>query len=163
MTDGGTKPPKIAHTAARTTDQATITVEPIPVASHPGTTPTNHEIEMAPDESARDVAAKGPASPVAQPNHRVPRDTSYRAPHRDTKPPVAPVAPLAPFTYDQLAQRFKQVSREYELYKAKFGSRLESEWAVLATLLTYKRTSADDAGRRAAARQLDAFRERMRE
>jgi hypothetical protein len=58
-------------------------------------------------------------------------------------------------------QKFQQVRREYDDYKAKFGSRLEKEWGDLAMFIQYVRE--DDAWRVEAARRLDEFRSRMRE
>jgi serine/threonine protein kinase len=133
--------------------QRTITVEPIPVE---------------PDPSAPGPAAAAPApgsrpdapSVVAAPIHRLPRDTPHHAIHKDSRPQLAA---LPPFTREQLGQKFQQVRREYDNYKAKFGTRLEREWGDLATFIQYMPASDDDAGRREAARRLDAFRVRMRE
>ena len=144
--------------AAPTGRSPGITVEPIPVAPS-GSQVDPAEIEMAPDEPGK------PAD--AQPGRRGAGPPAHRATRRDPKPPPAPapVAPVAPpaFTREQLGQKFQQVSREYEAYKAKFGSRLEKEWGELATFITYMPASEDDTGRREAARRLDEFRTRMRE
>jgi hypothetical protein len=78
---------------------------------------------------------------------------------RNPRPPPAPAA----FTREQLGQKFQQVRREYDDYKARFGARLEREWGELATYIQYMPASDDDAGRREAARRLDEFRVRMRE
>ncbi|HEX7839443.1 MAG TPA: hypothetical protein VF469_18325, partial [Kofleriaceae bacterium] len=141
-----------------------ITVEPIPVPPAGGSADQisdgiAKEIEMTPDEPAAGSAGK-PAD--AQPGHRPPHDAAHRPPHKDPRPPPPPVASPA-LTREQLGQKFQQVSREYEGYKAKFGSRLEKEWGELATFITYMPASEDDAGRREAARRLDEFRTRMRE
>jgi hypothetical protein len=132
-----------------------ITVEPITVPPPAADTADGDEIEMTPDS--------GSASPpaVAQPGHRAPHDAAHRPPRKDLRPPPAPAPPL--LTREQLGQKFQQVSREYDGYKAKFGSRLEKEWGELATFITYMPASEDDTMRRAAARRLDEFRTRMRE
>ncbi len=116
-----------------------------PGAVAPGAAPT--EIEMAPEDTARGAAA--PARPRT-------------AAHASPRP--APVAPV-PFTRELLGQKFQQVRREYDDYKAKFGARLEKEWGELATFIQYMPhgDGDDDAGRKEAARRLDAFRGRMRE
>jgi serine/threonine protein kinase len=138
----------------------TITVEPIPVAPHPAGREAA-EIEMTPDEApAKQTAPKEAPSALAQPSRQGPRDTPRRSLHKDIKP-VAPA--LAPFTHEQLTQKYQQVRREYDHYKSKFGARLEREWSDLATFIQFMPPSSDDAGRREAARRLDAFRGRMRE
>jgi serine/threonine protein kinase len=142
-----------------------ITVEPIPVDRPVGKT-TSEEIEMTPDDVAASDVVK-PADPAAQQAHRPqPRDPVRRPPtpaptqiHKDPKP----AAPVALFTREQLGQKFQQVRREYDDYKAKFGSRLEKEWGELATFIQYMPPSEDDTGRKEAARRLDEFRARMRE
>ena len=111
-----------------------------------------HDLEVP--GSAPAVRA-GPGA-VAQPSRRVPRETAHRP------APKAAVVTPAPFTREQLGQKYQQVRREYDDYKAKFGSRLEREWGELATFIQYMPAS-DDAGRKEAARRLDAFRGRMRE
>jgi serine/threonine protein kinase len=107
------------------------------------------EIEMIPDA----------APPVAL--HPPVHDPSRRPVHRDVKPPVVGV-PVA-LTREQLGQKFQQIRREYDGYKAKFGSRLEREWGEFATSIQYLTASGDDAGLRDAARKIDEFRTRMRE
>jgi hypothetical protein len=103
------------------------------------------------------------AKPGADPGsgRRAPaRDVAHRPPHRDARPgPVASAPP--PPTREQLGQKFQQVRREYDAYKAKFGSRLEKEWGDLALFIQY--ASEDDAWRRDAARRLDEFRAHLRE
>ncbi len=135
--------------------QSGITVEPIPVPpASSGAGGPGEEIEMNPDD-ARD--AKAGADPGS--GHRAPaRDIAHRPAHRDARA-VAPLAP--PPTREQLGQKFQQVRREYDAYKAKFGSRLEKEWGDLAMFIQY--ASEDDAWRRDAAHRLDEFRARMRE
>jgi len=148
--------------AAPTPPPPKITVEQIPV-EHSGNRPVGSppdEIEMTPD----DVAATAPrpgADPVA-PVRRAQREPAHHAPPRRESRPTA-AAPVAPFTREQLGQKFQQVRREYDSYKAKFGSRLEREWGELATFIQYMPPSEDDTGRREAARRLDEFRSRMRE
>jgi hypothetical protein len=142
-------------------------VEPIPV--EPGTSasgaPGTHEpaeIEMPADESPRkEISPKEhrpPAAPVAQTGHRA-RDLQHRV---QKEPRPSPPAP-PPFTRDLLSQKFRQVRREYDDYKANFGSRLEREWGELATYIQFMPANTDDAGRREAARRIDVFRGRMRE
>ena len=144
-----------------------ITVEPIPVdpaslIDRPVGTQEAAEIEMTPDEAApSDLPKPGPDA-VSQPNHRVPREVAHHPSlHKDPRPPQAPA--VAPFTREQLGQKFQQVRRDYDDYKAKFGSRLEKEWGELATFIQYMPASEDDTGRKEAARRLDEFRSRMRE
>jgi len=134
-----------------------ITVEPIPVEPRPADTAGDPPRDSVAPEPARAVAS------VAAPSRRVSRDTAHRAAIKPAAPPAKPaVAPAAPFTRDQLGQKFQQVRREYDTYKAKFGSRLEREWGELATFIQYTPAS-DDAERKEAARRLDEFRARMRE
>jgi hypothetical protein len=136
----------------------TITVEPIPVTPHPASREAA-EIEMGPDPlPAKQAAPKEAAAALAQPSHQGPRDTPRRSVHKDLK-----AVALAPFTHEQLTQKYKQVRREYDGYRSKFGARLEREWSDLATFIQFMPSSSDDAGRREAARRLDAFRGRMRE
>lgn len=162
--DGETRPAAIAPALASappaapapaTRARSGITVEPIPVA--PPAARAGDEIEMTPDEPGSAGVARSAADPAA-PGHRVPRDAAHRPPRKEP-PRVAPVAP--PPSREQLAQKFQQVRREYDDYKAKFGSRLEKEWGDLAMFIQY--VSEDDAWRREAARRLDEFRTRMRE
>jgi hypothetical protein len=150
ITEGGARP--ATHPARRApAAQPAITVEPIPVAPRPAAAQADpHEIEMMPEEpSPRDTA--GAALPPRV--HRPPV-------HKEARPPAPQ---LATFTREQLGQKFQQVRREYDDYKTKFGSRLEREWGELATFIQYMPASDDDAGRREAARRLDAFHGRMRE
>jgi len=141
--------------------QPTITVEPIPVAP-PVALPAAAEIEMVPDEPARPSESPGSVQPTVQPHHP-PREPIHHPAVTHKDPPRPPVAPVASFTREQLGQKFQQVRREYDDYKSRFGSRLEKEWGELATYIQYMPASDDDAGRREAARRLDAFRGRMRE
>ncbi|HEX8107604.1 MAG TPA: hypothetical protein VF516_07730, partial [Kofleriaceae bacterium] len=114
------------------------------------------EIEMNPDDP-RD--AKSGADPGAG-RHAPARDIAHRPAHRDVRPgQVAP--PTPPPTREQLGQKFQQVRREYDAYKAKFGSRLEKEWGDLAMFIQY--ASEDDAWRRDAAHRLEELRAHMRE
>jgi hypothetical protein len=98
---------------------------------------------------------------AAQRSREAPHRPTARKEPRAARPPVVAVAP--PFTREQLSQKFQQIRREYDDYKSKFGSRLEKEWGELATFIQYMPASDDDAGRKEAARRLDAFRGRMRE
>jgi hypothetical protein len=136
-----------------------ITVEPIPVEPRPvgsaGDPPRDRDLPEA--------SSGKPAAIVAQPSRRVSREIAHRAQVKPAAPSAKPaVAPPAPFTRGQLGQKFQQVRREYDDYKAKFGSRLEREWGELATFIQYTPAS-DDAERKEAARRLDSFRVRMRE
>jgi serine/threonine protein kinase len=132
-----------------------ITVEPIPVMPHPAGREVA-EIEMHPEQAPTKIAPKDVPSALAQPSHQ-PRDVPRRSLHN-----IKPAVPaLPPFTQEQLRQKYKQVRSEYVGYKSKFGARLEREWSDLATFIQF--TDSDDAGRREAARRLDAFRGRMRE
>jgi hypothetical protein len=154
---------------AATASQSNRAVDLIPMAAHATEPPParaivdDPEIEMTPDDppAAGDHAAKdGSAVSIRRP---VP-DVAHRPIHRDPRsPPAAPAAPAAVFTREQLGQKFQQVRREYDAYKAKFGSRLEREWGELATSIQYMPATGDDAGRKEAARKLDEFRARMRE
>jgi serine/threonine protein kinase len=152
LATGDSRAPAPAPVAAPApSPKSGITVEPIQVppsgAGGPGA-----EIEMNPDDP-RDVR------PGADPGsgRRAPgRDVAHHPAHRDARP-----GPVAPPTREQLGQKFQQVRREYDAYKAKFGSRLEKEWGDLAMFIQY--ASEDDAWRRDAARRLDEFRAHMRE
>jgi hypothetical protein len=126
-----------------------ITVVQIPPQAHPVPRDDVEEIEMTPDE------------PTPGPSHPAAHDTWHRPAHKDTRPP--PVAAPAVLTREQLGQKFQQIRREYDGYKAKFGSRLEREWGEFATSIQYLTASGDDAGRREAAHKIDEFRARMRE
>jgi eukaryotic-like serine/threonine-protein kinase len=149
-------PPPAAVPAPR--PQSGITVEPIlPPAPSPSPSGSGggggDEIEMNPDEPGDPKAAADPAAP----GRRAPgRDVAHRPPHREARP-----GQVVPPTREQLGQKFQQVRREYDAYKAKFGSRLEKEWGDLAMFIQY--ASEDDTWRRDAARRLDEFRARMRE
>ena len=134
-----------------------ITVEPIAVAP---ITVEPIAVEPAPIARAAEPAPIRDVAPAAPPVRRAPVAAVHRVARKDTKPPVAPPVP---FTRSQLGQKFQQVRREYDDYKAKFGSRLEREWGELATFIQYMPASDDDAGRKEAARRLDSFRVRMRQ
>jgi hypothetical protein len=149
-TDDATRPPRTAQPIAPV---APVTVEQIPAASHAVPAPPRagdeiEEIEMTPEDPP-----PGPSHPV--------HDASHRPAHRDTRP--LPVAVPAALTREQLGQKFQQIRREYDSYKAKFGSRLEREWGEFATSIQYLTASGDDAGRKEASRKIDEFRGRMRE
>ena len=132
-----------------------ITVEPIQVPPAPsGSGGRGEEIEMNPDDPRDARPGADPGSGRRAPG----RDVAHRTPHRDARPGQV-VDP--PPTREQLGQKFQQVRREYDAYKAKFGSRLEKEWGDLAMFIQY--ASEDDAWRRSAARRLDEFRAHMRE
>jgi len=169
--DGGTKPSPPRSLPA--TGQRAFSVEPVPpargeVESHSKPAPPD-EIEMTPDDPAPgdpapgDGSAKEVATTAAQPNHRASHDTSHKVARKDARPPPAPPAPPTLFTREQLSQKFQQVHREYDDYKAKFGSRLEKEWGELTTFIQYMPATDDAAGRKEAARRIDTFRGRMRE
>ena len=140
--------------------QSQITVEPIPVAPEHAAAPaaaTADDIEMLPNDrpgdgakppSARTVRSAAPSDALA----------AHRAPHKDARPGQS--APPSP-TREQLGQKVQQVRRDYDGYKAKYGSRLEKEWGDLAMFIQYVRE--DDAWRSEANRRLDEFRARMRE
>src|SRR4051812_16597307 len=136
-----------------------ITVEPIQVPPAPSNSGSGSgsgdEIEMNPDDPRDAKSAADPGSGRRAPG----RDVAHRPPHRDARP--AQVASAPPPTREQLGQKFQQVRREYDAYKAKFGSRLEKEWGDLAMFIQY--ASEDDAWRRDAAHRLDEFRAHMRE
>jgi serine/threonine protein kinase len=143
--------------AAPVAAQRTITVEPLAVAPAPSAVADDADDPASgPPPSVRSVKETGreiSAAP-AQRAHRA-REASSRTVKQ------TPQAP--PFTRAQLGQKFQQVRREYDDYKAKFGSRLEREWGELATFIQYMPSNGDDAARREAARKLDQFRVRMRE
>jgi serine/threonine protein kinase len=139
------KPPARSAPAA----SPVITVEPIPMPPRPADR-DEPEIEVTPY-----VPPHPPVKAAAAPPKAV------RAPaHKDVRSAPLPAPGLS---REQLGQKFQQVRREYDDYKAKFGSRLEREWGELATFIQYMPASDDDVGRREAARRLDAFRGRMRE
>jgi tRNA A-37 threonylcarbamoyl transferase component Bud32 len=142
----------------------TITVEPIPVVPRSPSDRSAGESDRKPEKPAapppKQIPPKDGAGALAQPNRQVARDAPRRAVHKDAK---LPAQPLAPFTRQQLAQKYQQVRREYDRYKTKLGSVLEREWTDVATFIQYMPPTSDDAGRREAARRLDAFRGRMRE
>jgi hypothetical protein len=148
-----------APAAAHAPANPGITVEPIqPPAAAAPRTGSDDEIEMQPDDPPAAGSAKT-ADPVA--NRRPTHDAVHRPAHKDP-PRLLPAPPVVPaLTREQLGQKFQQVRREYDDYKAKYGSRLEKEWGDLAMFIQY--VSEDDAWRREAARRLDEFRSRMRE
>ena len=140
---------------ATSRDQHAIVVEPIPLDPAQVDSVDPDEIEMTPDEPGDPSKPRDASRPVHRAN-----------PRRDPRlPPAPPVPAVAPFSREQLGQKFQQVRREYDNYKAKYGSRLEKEWGELATFIQYMPASdsEDDAGRKEVARRLDAFRGRMRE
>jgi serine/threonine protein kinase len=153
-------PAPVAAPAPAPSRTSGITVEPIPLPSEParaagsGGPGSGEEIEMNPDDVPDAKAG-------ADPGRRAPgREAAHRPAHRDVRPaPIATPAPL--LTHDQLAQKFQQIRREYDAYKAKFGSRLEKEWGDLVMSIQY--ASEDDASRRDASRRLDEFRAHLRE
>jgi serine/threonine protein kinase len=160
ISDDDARAPQPARAAA--VSSSTITVEPIPVVPH---SPADHPAgssdatrETPPAPPPKPIPQKDGAAAAAQPSRQVARDAPRRA-HKDAKPAPA----IAPFTRQQLAQKYQQVRREYDRYKSKFGSVLEREWTDVATYIQYMPPTSDDAGRREAARRLDAFRGRMRE
>ncbi len=138
--------PPIAQVAAPPTR---LTVEPIPV---PEPRPT-------PAPAPAPAIPRPPAPPRPAPT---PRHAQRVEPHRPVAPPPPPPSVVA-FTREMLGQKFQAVHREYDDYKNKFGPRLEREWGELATYIQFMPASDDDAGRREAARRLDAFRARMHE
>ncbi|HEY6180072.1 MAG TPA: hypothetical protein VIX73_36775, partial [Kofleriaceae bacterium] len=132
-----------------------ITVEPIPMPTPAPSAGSADEIEMLPNDPPRGTAR--PASPARTVRSAAPSDSlAHRTPRAPRPGQVAPSP-----TREQLVQKFQQVRREYDDYKAKFGSRLEKEWGDLAMFIQYVRE--DDAWRVEAARRLDEFRSRMRE
>jgi hypothetical protein len=112
---------------------------------------------MAAAPTAPPAADDGSAHPSG-PSRRAPREV-HRPLHVDPKPPAAAL------TREQLGQKFQQVRREYDQFKAKFGSRLEREWGELATYITFTANTENggDAVLRAAASKLEVFRARMHE
>ena len=161
IADDDAPPPQPERAAA--VPNPTITVEPIPVVPHsPADHPagSNHATPAAPPAPPpKPIPPKDSTAAAAQPSRQVARDAPRRAAHKDAKPAPA----VAPFSRQQLAQKYQQVRREYDRYKSKFGSVLEREWTDVATYIQYMPPTSDDAGRREAARRLDAFRGRMRE
>jgi type IV secretory pathway VirB10-like protein len=160
ISDDEAPPPQPGRAAA--VSSPTITVEPIPVVPH---SPSDHPAGSSdattgtpPAPPPKQIPPKDGAAAAAQPSRQVARDAPRRA-HKDAK--AAPA--IAPFSRQQLAQKYQQVRREYDRYKSKFGSVLEREWTDVATYIQYMPPTSDDAGRREAARRLDAFRGRMRE
>jgi hypothetical protein len=145
-------------TAPAPRPQSGITVEPIQVPPPSGSGGSGDEIEMEPDDLSDARPGVDPGSGRRAPG----RDVAHRPPHRDARPGLVAAAALPPPpTREQLGQKFQQVRREYDAYKAKFGSRLEKEWGDLAMFIQY--ASEDDAWRRDAARRLDEFRAHLRE
>jgi len=129
-----------------------VTVEPIQDPPSPAGSDSD-EIEMNPDDGS---GAK--ADPAATGRRGTVRDGAHHLPPSHAHPGQA--APVPP-TRELLGQKFQQVRREYDAYRAKYGSRLEKEWGDLAMFIQY--ASEDDAWRRDAAHRLDEFRARMRE
>jgi serine/threonine-protein kinase len=145
---------------ASTPQPAAAPVSPVAAPSLPPAAPgpvAQSAIEI--HEIAPEVPP--PAVPLPEPNRRLGHDTPHRAPHKDTKPPSV-AAPYA-LSREQLGQKFQQIRREYDSYKAKFGSRLEREWGEFATSIQYLTASGDEAGLREAGRKIDEFRGRVRE
>jgi serine/threonine protein kinase len=170
--DRGPKPPR-APIDPGDRAPARVIVEPIEVAaSRPvGRDPAGADPAGA-DPAGADPAGADPARPA--PVAPAPRDRPSQVPlvarptpptsahdsaHRPIRKDARPLAAPAPLTREQLGQKFQQVRREYDDYKASYGARLEREWGELATFIQYD----DDAEHREAARRLEAFRARMRE
>jgi serine/threonine-protein kinase len=143
-------PPPSDPTAPRAST-STITVTPILPDRGPSPAP-EPDLSRATKPAATKVATK-PARPIH------PRESAPA--HKDVKPPDAVAAP--PLTREQLSNKFKQVRRDYDLYKARFGLALEKEWGELAFFIQYMGTSADATDYAEAARRLDAFRAHMAE
>jgi serine/threonine protein kinase len=149
--DGASRVGSAAAIAPPPPPKPQIIVEPIPVEQARAAAGSD-EIEMLPNDPPSATAR--PASPARTVRSAAPPDT-----HRTPRARPGQAAPSP--TREQLVQKFQQVRREYDDYKAKFGSRLEKEWGDLAMFIQYVRE--DDAWRVEAARRLDEFRSRMRE
>ena len=156
---GGTRPPAappiVPPSDPRPIAAALVPPPPPPTTTVPSMSGDAAEIEMRPD----DPAPSGPTG--TQSTHRMPREAAHKPVRKDPRPSAA--LPAASFTREQLGQKFQQVSREYDVYKSKFGSRLEKEWGDLVTYIQYTLTRDSDAEHQEAARRFDAFRDRMRE
>jgi serine/threonine protein kinase len=138
-----------------------VRAEPPPVDPAPAKAAPD-EIEMAPDEPGPGPGSgTAPPSVAVPPHHHLPRNPAHLSAHKDARPPAAP--PPTALTREQLGQKFQQIRREYDDYKARFGSRLEREWAELTTYIQYMPAGDDDTRHKEAARRLDAFRSLMRE
>jgi serine/threonine protein kinase len=70
-------------------------------------------------------------------------------------PPPPPPPPPA-ITSQVVGAKFQQASREYRVYKDKFGQRLDTEWNDLAVWVQNHGTDLDEASRR-----IDAFRSKL--
>jgi hypothetical protein len=139
--------------ASRSAPAAPPVVEPPPQIT---IEPIDPPVTRAPDPvPAPPVEAPPPPAPVEAKHTPPPPPVRHSPAHKDAKP--------AAFTHDQLVQKFQQVRREYDQYKTKFGSRLESEWGDLATFIQFMPANDDDTRLREAAHKLDAFRARMHE
>ena len=76
------------------------------------------------------------------------------------KPERAKPEPAAAVDATAVLGRFRDVTREYKAFKQSFGSRLEKEWADLATFAQFARS--DEGKLRALDKKIDRFRGQMK-
>jgi hypothetical protein len=111
--------------------------------------------------SARgDAEVEMPATMISSPPSRAERKRPARARASAERVAAMPPAPPAPVSDAATVQaKFRSVLREYRWFKEHYGSRLEGEWADIATDAQYAR-SADKL--RDLDRKLDRFRAEMK-
>jgi len=111
---------------------------------------------VAVDAAPVAVARVDPAvKPKPRPKVRTPRPKQTGAGAASTKNGADDAA----VSKKAVHAKFSALSREYRAFKKSYGSRLEKEWADLATYLQYAQ-SQDKL--RVLDRKMDAFRSRMR-
>jgi eukaryotic-like serine/threonine-protein kinase len=140
-------------------------------AAEPGGAPQISPLSGEPDEAEGRAAAeeraateeRAAAEERAVAEEAAPPARTRSAPARSARRPAAPPSPpaaTAELAADDVHAKFRAVSREYRTFKESYGSRLEGEWADLAT---YAQFASSPDKLRTLNRKIDQFRARMRE
>ncbi len=145
--DGGGQAAPAAPPPAPASAVAATVVTPIPDAA-----PETVEIEMPAVDVIEPPAPASGSSPGSSPRPKIKRDRPD-----PVKPPHEPAA--APDAAE-LRAKFQSLTREYRAYKERNGSRLESEWTDLASMVQYLSTPEK---RIALDKKIDRLRAKMRE
>ena len=141
--DDAAQPPPVAPAAVATV------VTPLTDAAEPAGEPV--EIEMP------GTVVEDPPASVTPPDRRPPpRPRDRTGPDKPTQKDPPDTAPDAA----ALRAKFQAATREYKAYKERNGSRLESEWTDLASMVGYLTTPEK---RIAFDKKVDRLRARMKE
>ena len=95
--------------------------------------------------------------PIAAPTH--PQTKLHNKKH-EPKKAVVEITPKVGLTRDAVASKMSAVKREYDLYKAKNGGRLDGDWGDLAMFVQFH---MNDSTLDEAAHRIDQFRAKLRE